>query len=531
MGKESFLAFIDYKKAFDSVDRNLLLYKLSKIGICGKMYKAISSLYASPKSRVVLNNDIETEYFECPMGVKQGDCLSPTLFAIFINDLATEIKNSGLGIDLNIEGGPNIEQMISILLYADDIVCLADNENDLQGILFIVECWCKRWRLEVNLSKTNILHVRCKRKQQSKFVFLFDRKPVPYCKNYKYLGVNIDEFLNFNFTVEKHAEAAGRALAVVLTKMIKNGGFPYNLFSLLYHSCVTSISDYSGPITGFSEYESLMKVHLRAIRAFLGLTKNACTAGVLSEVDFELPKYRTNIQMVRHYNRILSMEDHRLTKKIYLWDRALNERNIVSTWSNEIKDIFIQCNLEAIFNSNTKFNQQYVIDKMKACFKESQIAYLTDECSQKPKLRTFVTFKNFEEQASYITKPLMFYHRRNLARIRLGCLPLRIETGRYSIPRMPETERTCLVCKIPAAELEDAGDSSTPIESEIHFLFECKAYSAERGIWYQKMNLPNNFSDLPSEEKLRLTLNHACNVKFTAQFITAALNARSKIMK
>ena len=97
-----------------------------------------------------------------------------------------------------------------------------------------------------------------------------------------------------------------------------------------------------------------------------------------------------------------------------------------------------------------------------------------------------MTFKNFEEQASYITKPLIFYHRRNLARIRLGCLPLRIETGRYSIPRMPETERTCLVCKIPAAELEDAGDSSTPIESEIHFLFECKAYSAERGIWYQK---------------------------------------------
>ena len=45
------------------------------------------------------------------------------------------------------------------------------------------------------------------------------------------------------------------------------------------------------------------------------------------------------------------------------------------------------------------------------------------------------------------------------------------------------------------------------------------------------MNLPENFSDLPSEEKLKLTLNHACNVKVTAQFITAALNARSKVMK
>ena len=84
LGKDTFLCFIDYKKAFDSVDRNLLLYKLSNIGVHGNMYKAISSLYSNPRSRVILN-DYETEYFDCPIGVKQGDCLSPTLFAIFIN--------------------------------------------------------------------------------------------------------------------------------------------------------------------------------------------------------------------------------------------------------------------------------------------------------------------------------------------------------------------------------------------------------------------------------------------------------------
>ena len=137
MGKDTFLAFIDYKKAFDSVDRNCLLYKLAKIGINGKMYQAIYSLYSNPRSRVVLN-DHATEYFDCPIGVKQGDCLSPTLFAIFINDLASEIKESNIGIDLNIEGGPNIEYIFNILLYADDIVCLAECETDLQEILIII---------------------------------------------------------------------------------------------------------------------------------------------------------------------------------------------------------------------------------------------------------------------------------------------------------------------------------------------------------------------------------------------------------
>merc|ERR1712105_61366 len=102
LGKDSFLCFIDYKKAFDSVDRNLLLFKLSNIGVNGHMYRAISSLYSNPKSRVILQ-DYSTEYFDCPIGVKQGDCLSPTLFAIFVNDLAREIKESGIGIELNID--------------------------------------------------------------------------------------------------------------------------------------------------------------------------------------------------------------------------------------------------------------------------------------------------------------------------------------------------------------------------------------------------------------------------------------------
>ena len=157
LGYDTFLSFIDYKKAFDSVDRHLLLYKLSQIGISGRFYSAIQSMYKNPKSRVILN-EFETEYFDCPIGVKQGDCLSPTLFAIYINDLAEEIKSCGVGLQLD------SDTFVNILLYADDIVLLAESEGDLQFLLLIVENWCKKWRLEVNLSKTNILHIRSKRK-------------------------------------------------------------------------------------------------------------------------------------------------------------------------------------------------------------------------------------------------------------------------------------------------------------------------------------------------------------------------------
>ena len=307
-------------------------------------------------------------------------------------------------------------------MYADDIVCLAETENDLQSILFIIENWCKKWRLEVNLTKTNILDVRNSRKPQSKFTFLFDMRPVPYCKFYKYLGTNINECLDFKFTVEKHADAAGRALGAIITKMIKNGGFPYNVYSLLYNTCVTSVSDYSGPVFGYQKYDSTLRIHLRAIRAFLGVPKNTCNVGVLSEVDLMLPQYRSCIQMVRQYHRMVCMDGSKLTKQIYTWDRTLNDRNIVNTWSNEVKSIFSSSGLLATFEANSPFPMELTIPTLKSAFKLKQKEYLSSECAEMPKLRTFMLFKDFQEPPAYITKPLTFHQCRMVAKTRLGCL-------------------------------------------------------------------------------------------------------------
>ena len=227
------MCFIDFKKAFDSVDRNLLLYKLLCIGVTGNMYRAISSLYSNPKSRVILQ-DHSTEYFDCPIGVKQGDCLSPTLFAIFINDLADEIRNSEIGIELECEDiAGNMEvTIINILLYADDVVLFATNELDLQSLLFLVQSWCEKWQLEVNLNKTNILHIRSKRKQRSNFMFIFNKHPIPYCNFYKYLGCYVNEHLDFSFMSEMQADSAGCALSLIITKMINKLGLSWAKLSL-----------------------------------------------------------------------------------------------------------------------------------------------------------------------------------------------------------------------------------------------------------------------------------------------------------
>ena len=74
-----FATFIDLKKAFDFIDRDLLLYKLLLAKIDGKMYDSIKSIYISTTSCIRINGKL-TDWFDCKTGVKQGDCLSPTIF-------------------------------------------------------------------------------------------------------------------------------------------------------------------------------------------------------------------------------------------------------------------------------------------------------------------------------------------------------------------------------------------------------------------------------------------------------------------
>ena len=82
------------------------------------------------------------------------------------------------------------------------------------------------------------------------------------------------------------------------------------------------------------------------MRAFLGVPRNATTPGVMSEVDWLLPKYRTQVKMLRQYHLLVKKPNNRLTKKIFQWDKQLNSDSTIFSWSSsEVRMIFEACNL------------------------------------------------------------------------------------------------------------------------------------------------------------------------------------------
>ena len=110
-------------------------------------------MYTGLRSSIRINEHL-TDWFSIEKGVRQGDNLAPTLFAIFINDLVPEINCLNCGISLENDFS------ISTLFYADDIVLMSGSEEGLQRQLNALNKWSTKWSLNVNIDKTKILHVR-----------------------------------------------------------------------------------------------------------------------------------------------------------------------------------------------------------------------------------------------------------------------------------------------------------------------------------------------------------------------------------
>ena len=154
-GKKLYCACVDYEKAFDTVWRKGLWFKLLNQGIKGRCVKVVVNMYDGIKSLVEKDGKL-SEIFPCNMGVRQGENLSPLIFAVFLNDLQSSFSNFGNeGLVFNLDD----QQVLRLhaLLYADDTVLFANSAESLQKSLNILSRYSRLWKLKVNVSETKIV--------------------------------------------------------------------------------------------------------------------------------------------------------------------------------------------------------------------------------------------------------------------------------------------------------------------------------------------------------------------------------------
>ena len=147
--KYLYACFVDFRKAFDLVNRKALLYKLKRYNIKGNFLNVLESMYEEVRFSVKLGNTA-TPSFISSVGVKQGCVLSPTLFSLYINDMVHIFNDNCDPVTID-------EHQVSCLLYADDLVVVSESETGLKNALGKLEKYCEKWNLEVNMNKTKIM--------------------------------------------------------------------------------------------------------------------------------------------------------------------------------------------------------------------------------------------------------------------------------------------------------------------------------------------------------------------------------------
>ena len=154
---------------------------------------------------------------------------------------------------------------IPILLYADDIVLISENESNLQKMLDHVDSWCKKWQMRVNVDKTKVVHFRNKRKNKTCFNFKINGSEIEIVNQYQYLGIIFDEHLTFEKCAKALSDSGGRALGSVISKFKQFKNVGYNTFTKLYDTGVNSIISYGASIWGYGNEKTGQAVQNRDI--------------------------------------------------------------------------------------------------------------------------------------------------------------------------------------------------------------------------------------------------------------------------
>ena len=181
--------FLDFSKAFDTVNHNILLDKLEHYGFRGIAYSWFKS-YLNQRTQIVAMNGVDGNELTINCGVPQGSVLGPLLFLIYINDIYQS------------------SQILPFRLFADDPSILLANKNleileqARNSELKKVSVWLLANKQSVNVSKSNFLIISS-RKIDKNIKLKINNKELKQENYIKYLGVIIDDKLNWKLYIKQ----------------------------------------------------------------------------------------------------------------------------------------------------------------------------------------------------------------------------------------------------------------------------------------------------------------------------------------
>ena len=492
---------MDFRKCYDTINRNILWSVLMKSGIQGKMIRALRSIYSSVQSCVLCNGGL-SEYFQCLQGLKQGCILSPELFSLLINDLASEILlKARHGVSLGIS-----EIDLFLLLFADDLTLLATTVVGLQNQLNVLSKAAARLGLTINIDKSKVVVFRKGGFLGRRERWVFGGGLLEVVNSYKFLGLLFSTRLSFVAAGEEAATKAKKCTVEILRALRKINCISPVVFFKLFDSQVVPILLYGAEVWGYKQYESVERVHLFACKSFLRVCNKTPNNVVYGEVGRYPLHITAVIKCIKYWFKLLLQPDNYYSKKSYNMLLMSHNRG-KTTWVSRVKNILVNNGFEQVWLFGCGNEKQFVFELRERLF-SSFVHGWFEHISTSVHVGMYGKFKSVFEREKYVGCIKRESYRGALSRFRMGVSEINYHRFRFS---KNEDDKNCKFCK-------------QKIENEVHFIFECLKYKELRNKFLPFLCIEENKNE--AVIKLLNSKNEEMLTK-VAMYIFFALRLRS----
>ena len=305
--ERSVLVLLDYSSAYDTVWRQKLLLSMNELGIPKQLIRWVAAFLNDRQAKVRFG-DSTSRTRQMRQGLPQGSVLSPLLFIIYINNLATILPDK----DTN-------------CMFADDVGILvtrrskAEAEKAAQEVVDVVVRWSREWKLTLNSSKSEVSCFTTSTQEVNKWkpTIKIDGESIPFAKNPRLLGVYLDCQLSFGYHVRYVTREAAKKLRLIAMVSNTTWGWKREDLKKLYSSLARGKLDYAAegwqPWLSDSNICALDRIQNKAIRLITGQMKSSPVDAL--RLESGIPPYSAHVERMclRSAEKAIRMpEDHPL---------------------------------------------------------------------------------------------------------------------------------------------------------------------------------------------------------------------------
>ena len=523
-GKRIYAAFVDYRKAFDFVDRTSLWSKLLNQGINGNILKVIMNLYAKAKACVKTSKGISNP-FPCNVGVRQGENLSPLLFALFLNDFEYAISrrmgnNTYRGLPFlselydqetrDIVDDVDVYFRLYCLLYADDTIIMAESAEELQSALNSLHAYCNKWKLTVNVKKTKVV-IFSRGIVRVAPAFVYGNQHVEIVREYTYLGIVFYANGKFDAAIAQRIDQATLALNALKwrARVLR---LPLDVTLELFDKCVKPVLLYGCEVWGWADLDAIDIFQRNFYKECLGLKQSCSNNMVYAELGRMPLSYDARIRMVTYWLSLRQGSNNtKIASRLLCLCQRLHQNPTSGysfEWVQSVKQTLVAAGLVSLWNDihAPMLDGSSLRLQLRAAAQTQFSNKWREEVSVSQTCQVFKTLTPTwtPRLADYLIN-LNFYQRRAMARFR--CRSNFLPMSSFL------SHRPGYTCLCPLCNNDNADEG--------HYLLSCPYFDTER---YRL--LPQHLRELDPQRSLVRLLNctELTPLKNIARFVENVLN-------